>query len=69
VRSNRIRLPDGTPSETVDTLWMTRRKEYEEIFRLSGGRLEDGERGSAYGPRGPGVPVSSWAEKVRKGQI
>jgi hypothetical protein len=66
-RSNRIRLPEDTPSEELDTLWMTRRKEYEEIFRLSGGGLEDDDRGSGYGPRGPGVPVSSWAEKGRKG--
>jgi len=66
-RSNRIRLPEDTPSDELDTLWMTRRKEYEEIFRLSGGGLEDDERGSGYGPRGPGVPVSSWAGKGKKG--
>jgi len=66
VRSNRIRLPDDTPSEEVDTLWMTRRRDFEEIFRLSGGGLEADDPRRGYGPRGPGVPVSSWSEKGRK---
>ncbi len=59
-RSNRVRLPDDSPSEEFDTLWMTRRKEYEEIFRLSGGDRPVLEREGVYGPQGPGVPVSSW---------
>ncbi len=61
LRSNRIRLPDDSPSEEVDTLWMTRRREYEEIFRLSGGGGAGQEAGAIpYGGRRPGVPVSSW---------
>lgn len=59
-RSNRIRLPDDAPSEELDTLWMTRRREFEEIFRLSGGDRQPLEREGVYGPPGPGVPVSSW---------
>lgn len=65
-RSNRIRLPDDAPSEELDTLWMTRRREHEEIFRLSGGTREAHDRGTAYGGRESGVPVSSWPQKRGK---
>jgi len=61
VRSNRIKLPDDAPTEVVDTLWMTRRREFEEIFRLSGGADGKEVKGGGYGLRGPGVPVSSWS--------
>jgi hypothetical protein len=67
-RSNRIRLPDDTPSEELDTLWMTRRREYEEIFRLSGGTREGEVRESTYGVRGPGVPVTSWTQGSGRGR-
>jgi hypothetical protein len=43
LKSNRIRLPDDSPSDDLPTVWMTRRKDYEEIYRLSMGRLGEGE--------------------------
>jgi len=61
-RSNRIRLPDDSPSEELHTLWMTRRREHEEIFRLSGGTRGGEIREGVYGVRRPGAPLSSWSQ-------
>lgn len=59
-RSNRIRLPYDTPSEEVDTLWMTRRRDFEEIYRLSGGGSLEVRENGAPGAGIPGGPSSSW---------
>ncbi|MDF1535248.1 MAG: Rho termination factor N-terminal domain-containing protein [bacterium] len=70
LRSNRIHLPCDGPSDEVDTLWMTRRRDFEEIFRLSGGGGLWPFEGLAgpYGERRPGVPVSSWPTGTEKGR-
>lgn len=67
VRSNRVRLPDNAPSEELDTLWMTRHRDYEEIYRLSGGTAGGGPAGG-YGAGGPGAPVSSWSGRKERGR-
>jgi hypothetical protein len=66
LRSNRIRLPDDSPSEELPTLWMTRRKDYEEIYRLSVGGQETGEPGWAYEEYRKGYPIFSWPGERKK---
>lgn len=60
--SNRVRLPREEPSEEVESLWMTRRRHFEEIFRLSGGAPGGAtSRGGYHGRLGRvGVDVTSW---------
>lgn len=66
LRSNRIRLPDDSPSEELPTLWMTRRKDYEEIYRLSMGGPGAGEPGWAHEGYRMGYPVFSWPGERKK---
>jgi len=67
LRSNRIRLPDDSPSDELPDLWMTRRKDYEEIFRLSMGGSGITEPAWTHEEYRSGYPVFSWPGERKKG--
>jgi hypothetical protein len=68
LRSNRIRLPDDSPSKVLPDLWMTRRRDYEEIYRLSTGGPEGAEPAWSHEGYRRGYPIFSWPGEGRKDQ-
>jgi hypothetical protein len=66
LRSNRIRLPDDSPSADLPDLWMTRRKDYEEIYRLSMGGAGRAEQAWFHEEYRKGYPTFSWPGQRRK---
>jgi len=60
LRSNRIRLPDDSPSSDLPKFWMTRKDGVLEITPLSKELVRGGALWGAFEDRPPGYPVSSW---------